>query len=288
TEELLGRKMQSASVESLPEVLDDSSSLAEHSDSASVHDMDYVNPRGVRFTQSSQKEGVVLVPYGLPCIRELFRFLISLANPHDRHNSEVMMHMGLQLITVALESAPIANYSSLLGLVKDELCRHLFQLLNAERLNLYAASLRACFLLFEGMREHLKFQLEMYIKKLMDIITVENPKMPYEMKEMALEAIVQLWRIPSFVTELYINYDCDFYCSNLFEDLTKLLSKNAFPVSGQLYTTHLLSLEALLTVIDSTEAHCQAKILSNTSQQDKKEMGKTTADNSEKSLESVN
>ena len=67
----------------------------------------------------------------------------------------------------------------------------------------------------------------MYLKKLMDIITSENMKMPYEMKEMALEALVQLWRIPSFVTELYINYDCDFYCSNLFEDLTKLLSKVA-------------------------------------------------------------
>ena len=25
-----------------------------------------------------------LVPYGLPCIRELFRFLISLINPQDR------------------------------------------------------------------------------------------------------------------------------------------------------------------------------------------------------------
>ncbi|XP_040848164.1 Golgi-specific brefeldin A-resistance guanine nucleotide exchange factor 1 isoform X12 [Ochotona curzoniae] len=145
------------------------------------------------------------------------------------------------------------------------------QLLSVDRLNLYAASLRVCFLLFESMREHLKFQLEMYIKKLMEIITVENPKMPYEMKEMALEAIVQLWRIPSFVTELYINYDCDFYCSNLFEDLTKLLSKNAFPVSGQLYTTHLLSLDALLTVIDSTEAHCQAKVLNSLTQQEKKE-----------------
>lgn len=65
----------------------------------------------------------------------------------------------------------------------------------------------------------------MYVKKLMEIITVENPKMPYEMKEMALEAVVQLWRIPSFVTELYINYDCDYYCANLFEELTKLLSK---------------------------------------------------------------
>lgn len=80
---------------------------------------------------------------------------------------------------------------------------------------------------------------QMYLKKLMDIITSENIKMPYEMKEMALEALVQLWRIPSFVTELYINYDCDFYCSNLFEDLTKLLSKVNSPYGISIL--HLLS-----------------------------------------------
>ncbi|XP_038593459.1 Golgi-specific brefeldin A-resistance guanine nucleotide exchange factor 1 isoform X2 [Micropterus salmoides] len=262
---------QSASVESIPEVLEDKDSITEQSDSTSVHDMDYVNPRGVRFTQSTQRDGASLIPYGLPCLRELFRFLISLTNPHDRHNTDAMMHMGLQLLTVALESAHIANYQTLLGLVKDELCRHLFQLLSVDRMNLYASSIRICFLLFESMRVHLKFQLEMYLKKLMDIITSENIKMPYEMKEMALEALVQLWRIPSFVTELYINYDCDFYCSNLFEDLTKLMSKNAFPVSGQLYTTHLLSLEALLTVIDSTETFCQAKVVNSTAHQDQSE-----------------
>uniref|UniRef100_A0A8C2WVD4 Golgi-specific brefeldin A-resistance guanine nucleotide exchange factor 1 n=1 Tax=Cyclopterus lumpus TaxID=8103 RepID=A0A8C2WVD4_CYCLU len=234
--------------------------------SSSIHDIDYVNPRGVRFTPSTQRDGASLIPYGLPCLRELFRFLISLTNPQDRHNTDAMMHMGLQLLTVALESAHITNYQSLLGLVKDELCRHLFQLLSVDRMNLYTSSIRVCFLLFESLRVHLKFQLEMYLKKLIDIITSENIKMPFEMKEMALEALVQLWRIPSFVTELYINYDCDFYFSNLFEDLTKLLSKNAFPVSGQLYTTHLLSLEALLTVIDSTEAHCQAKVLNSTQQ----------------------
>ncbi|XP_010789362.1 golgi-specific brefeldin A-resistance guanine nucleotide exchange factor 1-like [Notothenia coriiceps] len=259
---------QSASVESIPEVLGDKDNATDQSDSASIHDMDYVNPRGVRFTQSTQRDGASIIPYGLPCLRELFRFLISLTNPHDRHNTDAMMHMGLQLLTVALESAQFTNYQSLLGLVKDELCRHLFQLLSVDRMNLYASSIRVCFLLFESMRVHLKFQLEMYLKKLMDIITSENMKMPYELKEMALEALVQLWRIPSFVTELYINYDCDFYFSNLFEDLTKLLSKNAFPVSGQLYTTHLLSLEALLTVIDSTESHCQAKVLNSSAQQD--------------------
>lgn len=77
--------------------------------------------------------------------------------------------------------------------------------------------------------EDLCAALQMYLRKLMDIITSENIKMPYEMKEMALEALVQLWRIPSFVTELHINYDCDYYCSNLFEDLTKLLSKVTTP-----------------------------------------------------------
>lgn len=47
----------SASVESIPEVLEDKDSITEQSDSASVHDMDYVNPRGVRFTQSTQRDG---------------------------------------------------------------------------------------------------------------------------------------------------------------------------------------------------------------------------------------
>ncbi len=50
-------RAQSASVESIPEILEDRDVLADQSDSASVHDIDYVNPRGVRFTQSTQKEG---------------------------------------------------------------------------------------------------------------------------------------------------------------------------------------------------------------------------------------
>lgn len=140
----------------------------------------------------------------------------------------------------------------------------LFQLLHSERLSIFAASQRVCFLLFEAMRSHLKFQLEMYLLRLMEIITSDSPRIVYEQREVALESIVQLWRIPGLVTELYLNYDCDLYCSNLFEDLTKLLSKNAFPVSG-LFTTHLLSLDALLTVIDTVEQHCHSRVLAATS-----------------------
>lgn len=41
----------------------------------------------------------------------------------------------------------------------------------------------------------------------------------YELRELALEALVDMWRLSGLVAELYLNYDCSLYCSNLFEDL---------------------------------------------------------------------
>ncbi|XP_067141452.1 Golgi-specific brefeldin A-resistance guanine nucleotide exchange factor 1 [Centruroides vittatus] len=230
----------------------------------SHRDSEYVNPHGVRFTaqQIPQEGSGPLIPYGLPCVRELFRFLVTLINPIERHNTEANFHIGLSLLTVALEAGAnqIDNFNSLLTLIKDDMCRNLFSLLLTEKLSIFAAVLRVCFLLFESLRTHIKFQLEMYLTRLIEIIISESLKVPYEQREIALDSISQLWHIPGLVTELYLNFDCSLYCSNLFEDLTKLLSKNAFPVSG-LYSTHLLSLDALLAVIDSIESHCHFRIL---------------------------
>lgn len=88
---------------------------------------EYINPRGIRFTPQNQ-ENVALVPYGIICVREMFRFLISLCNPLDKQNTDAMIHLGLSLLTVAFEVGAdnMKNYSSLLALVKDELCRNLF------------------------------------------------------------------------------------------------------------------------------------------------------------------
>ncbi|XP_054265993.1 Golgi-specific brefeldin A-resistance guanine nucleotide exchange factor 1-like isoform X2 [Macrosteles quadrilineatus] len=227
------------------------------SPSSDTHE--WYNSQGVRFTP--QEEGP-LVPYGVLCVRELFRFLVSLCNPLNKENSEVIIHTGLTLLTVALEvgADAIGKYATLLTIVKDDLCRNLFMLLNSERLSIFAANLQVSFLLFESLRTHLKFQLELFLSRLSEIIVSDNSKISFEQKELALECVVQLWRIPGLVTELYLNYDCDLYCPNVYEDLTKLLSKNAFPVTG-VYSTHLLSLDALLTIIDTIEHHCNSRIL---------------------------
>uniref|UniRef100_A0A8R1Y720 SEC7 domain-containing protein n=1 Tax=Onchocerca volvulus TaxID=6282 RepID=A0A8R1Y720_ONCVO len=213
--------------------------------------------KSIPCTETVASNPTAHIPYGIPCVRELLRFLIALINPLDRANTESMILMALNLLTVALEAGAdhVRNFSLLMPLVKDELCRALLQLLDTEKLPVFAATNRVCFLLFEGLRSDLKFQLEMYFLKLRSIVTSEQTRISYEQKEMALESIVQLWRIAGLVTEIYLNYDCDLYCSNLFEDLTKLLLENAFPVLG-LRSINLLSLDGLLTVIDTIDNNC--------------------------------
>eukprot|EP00794_Sanderia_malayensis_P012101 gene12101-13351_t len=217
---------------------------------------EYVNQQGVRFMpQQQQKEGhATLIPYGLPCVRELLRFLTTLINPHDRHNSNTMIHIGLSLMTVAFESgsSKIGHFSSLMNQVKDETCKNLLSLLQCDIHILFSLAMRVCFLMMEALRSHLKYQVETFFIKLMDILVLEHINIPYEKREMTLEYINQLFHIPYLVPELYLNYDCDIRCTNLLEDFCKVLSKNAFR-PGNLSTVNMLALDALLTVVNEIE-----------------------------------
>lgn len=222
---------------------------------------DYINQQGVRFmVQEPVKEGETpLVPYGLPCVRELLRFLTTLINPHDRHNTNTMIHIGLSLLTVALESGAthIGHFSSLMQLVRDDTCKNIFSLLQCDIHILFALSMRVNFLLFEALRGSLKFQLERFIFKLMEILSLDNLNVPYEKREMALEYINQMFHIPCLIQELYLNFDCELHNSNALEDLCKTLSKNASK-PGNLSSVNLLALDALLTIVTEIETHCHA------------------------------
>ncbi|XP_043480044.1 Golgi-specific brefeldin A-resistance guanine nucleotide exchange factor 1 [Leptopilina heterotoma] len=215
---------------------------------------EYVNTQGVRFMPHQQH-----TPYGSLCVRELFRFLASICNPLDKQNTEVMMHSGLSLLQVALEISAdsLSNFTSLLALAKDDLSRNLILLLGSDRLSILAANLQVSFLLFESQREHLKFQLEHYITKLMEIVNSESNRISYEQRELALEAIVRLWRIPGLAAELYLNYDCGLYSTNLYEESMKLLSRNASSFMGTMYSMQFISLDAIFNLIAGMEARCK-------------------------------
>jgi brefeldin A-resistance guanine nucleotide exchange factor 1 len=245
-------------------------------------------------------------PYSLPSIRELFRVLVDLLDPHDRQHTDTMRVMALRIVDVALEVAgpSIANHPSLASLAKDTLCRHLFQLVRSDNMAILNESLRVAGTLLATCRSVLKLQQELYLSYLIACLfpKVEIPQengiepslyegvpqapslskptpspqsssgrsTPVPVKDRAKlgleggsrkpdarEAMVEnlgaLVRIPSFMAELFVNYDCETDRGDLCMDIVGLLSRNAFPDSATWSTVNVppLCLDALLGFVQS-------------------------------------
>lgn len=79
-------------------------------------------------------------------------------------------------------------------------------------------------------------------------LTFKSP----EVREVMVEAITSLARIPSFFNDLFVNYDCDVDRADLCEDLIGFLCRNAYPDSASWSTPSVppLCLEAVLAFLN--------------------------------------
>ncbi len=249
-----------------------------------------------------------IAPYGLPSIRELFRVIVELINPHDRQHSDNMRVMALRIAHVALETAgpAIIKHASLSVLACDSLCRYLFQLVRSQNIALLLASLRVAGTLLETCRRGLKLQQELYLSYLIACLhpQAEIPREPGidpalyqgilsapklatnpvsqsgsgrstpvpvkdrhklgmegsaqkpDAREAMVESLGALVRIPSYMIELFINYDCEVDRGDICEDVVGLLARNAFPDAATWSTTNVppLCLDALLGYVQGTAA----------------------------------
>eukprot|EP00899_Mesostigma_viride_P015080 jgi/Mesvir1/23573/Mv18269-RA.2 len=209
-------------------------------------------------------------PYGLACLAEVFRFLCSLLGGDDQQGaggapggapqgpgppargSEDSCLFSLGLINSALEvgTPGFSRHPQLLGLVQGELFKHLMQWGLSNNLSILSGVYSLVLHLYCFYRKHLKLQLEaFFLYALLRVAEGKGHNASYEQQEAAVEALVDLCRQPSFMTDMFINFDCDLYCRNVFEAMCNLLSKNSFPVNCPLSPVHLLSLEGLLAVV---------------------------------------
>jgi len=270
---------------------------AEHSNRPSMD----VNGSQVDLSKPQDDETLDVRPYGLPSIRELFRVLSDLLDPHDRQRTDTLRVMALRIVNVALEVAgpSIANHPSLASLAKDTLCRNLFQLVRSENIAILHESLRVAGTLLATCRSVLKLQQELFLSY---VVACLHPRVPIpdepnidpdlykgvpqapalvkpqpssgiesgratpvpvrdrqrlgmeggsrkpDAREAMVESVGGLVRIPSFMVELFVNYDCEIDRSDLCTDMVGLLSRNAFPDSATWSTTNVppLCLDSLL------------------------------------------
>lgn len=252
---------------------------------------------------SEASDVLPIKPYSLPSIRELFRVLVDLLDPHDHQHADTMRVIALRIIDVALEVAgpSIAKHPSLASLAEDRLCRYLFQLVRSDNMAILHESLIVAGTLLATCRGVLKLQQELFLSYLVACLhpRVEIPREPGidpslyagvpqapklvkpppsqsnsgratpvpvkdrqrlgmeggsrkpDAREAMVESVSALARIPSFMVELFVNYDCEVDRSDLCEDMVGLLSRNAIPDSATWSTTSVppLCLDALLGYI---------------------------------------
>lgn len=133
-------------------------------------------------TENEESEAAEARPYGILSIRELFRVLIDLLDPHNSQHTDTMRVMALRIIDVALEvSGPsVARHPTLAALAEDDLCRHLFQLVRSENMAILNASLRVAGTLLSTCRSVLKLQQELYLSYLVACLhpRVDIPREP--------------------------------------------------------------------------------------------------------------
>ncbi|KAF5358079.1 hypothetical protein D9756_001747 [Leucocoprinus leucothites] len=91
---------------------------------------------------------------------------------------------------------------------------------------------------------------------------VHAPPARGEMRDLILETLNHISDQPSFMVDLYTNYDCDINCENLFERLVDFLtnsiqSSNASVPDLQQRNTQILCLELLLSFVHNMAARAE-------------------------------
>ena len=199
--------------------------------SATKGDKESKEPKTADEEQCKQKNKTEVKQkfYDLDCIYDLFSYLAQIVNPNKSPNTLMNNQVGLNVLIVVFETAvdSIGQKASLMKIVKNELCWSLVNIIKPDKLTLYSLGFRLSSIIFLHLRMQLKYQFQEMLIKILEILSSLTSSQEY--KDIAIDYLHMFFlQIPFLPHELFINYDCDPYASNILEDLLNLLSKNCY------------------------------------------------------------
>ena len=162
-----------------------------------------------------------------PALSTIMSRIVSLCNPLT--NDDERCILGLQLMNIALETASpdqLTQYPEVLLILQNDLCKHLLLLSTTLDFVVLTQTLRVIFNLFNSIKNHLKIQLEVFITSIhlrMLDPTRSGASFSYTQREIALESLLEFCHEPELMMNLFLNYDCDVNCTNLFDSICKAL-----------------------------------------------------------------
>jgi len=151
--------------------------------------------------------------------------LASLLNPNQ--NSDAYVVNSLTLVNIALETLTDDLTKKEIGILQNDMCKFLLSWSTTHDLVILSLTMRVIFNLFQTIRNHLKVPLEVFLTSV-HLRILEHSANPEE-REVALESILEFCQEPALIKDLYLNYDCDVQCTNLYASICTTLGNVAAP-----------------------------------------------------------
>ena len=134
--------------------------------------------------------------------------------------------LSLELILATLEHCGPAFCSGekFVYAVQHYLCVSLLKNCMSNHTEVAYLSLKIFLTLVYKFKSHLKSEIEVFVANIF-LRILESPNSSYEQKTLVLEALRALCSDPVILTQLFLNYDCDFDAVNLYKDIIQNLTK---------------------------------------------------------------
>ncbi|KAL6331275.1 hypothetical protein AAG906_009703 [Vitis piasezkii] len=203
--------------------------------------------------------------YGVRSAVDIFSFLCSLLNVVevvDMDGSQVqtadedVQLFALVLINSAIQLSgdEIGKQPKLLRMIEDDLFHHLIHYGMCSSPLVLSMICSTVLNIYNFLRRFIRLQLEAFFTFVSFRVAVQASS-SLQLKEVALEAVINFCRQPTFIFEAYANYDCHIIFRDVFEEIGRLLCKHAFPTGSPLSTLQIQAFEGLVIMIHNISDH---------------------------------
>ncbi|XP_039118527.1 ARF guanine-nucleotide exchange factor GNL2 [Dioscorea cayenensis subsp. rotundata] len=202
---------------------------------------------------------IISVEYGSRCMVDIFHFLCSMLNVGEVVESadglgslssdEDVQVFALMLINSAVElgGEGMGRHTRLLRMIQDDLFHHLIHYATRSSPLVLSMICSIVLNLYHFLRSSLRLQLEAFFTYV--LLKIAAGGNGVHLQEVAIESLVSFCQQPTFVVEMYVNYDCDPIQQNIFEEVGKLLCKTAFPLTSPMSGMQVQAFEGLTAIV---------------------------------------
>lgn len=140
-------------------------------------------------------------------------------------NNSVLLCIKLMRLAIETAGTTITHTPEILHLISDDIFEHLIKLIQRSTTpyDIATECMRIFTVISTVLRSRMKLQQEVFFQKVI-IWGLKNNRNNVKFEELILDTLIDITADPSFLIDLYVNYDCDSQRQDLLEQLYMAIS----------------------------------------------------------------